>query len=72
MTARSLQRRLRDESTTFSKLVDEARRELAEDYIHDPNFSLMEIAFILGFSDFSSFSRAYKRWTGMSPSKVRK
>ncbi|MGB5882783.1 MAG: AraC family transcriptional regulator [Desulfobulbales bacterium] len=72
MTARSLQRRLRAEGTTFSKLVDEARRELAEDYIHDPSFSLMEVAFILGFSDFSSFSRAYKRWTGISPSKVRK
>ena len=72
MTVRSLQRRLRDENTTFSKLVDEARRELAEDYIHDPIFSLMEIAFILGFSDYSSFSRAYKRWTGMSPTKARK
>ena len=72
MTARSLQRKLRDEGTTFSKLVDEARRELAEDYIHDPSFSLMEAAFILGFSDYSSFSRAYKRWTGMSPSKARK
>ena len=72
MTARSLQRRLKDENTTFSKLVDEARRELAEDYIHDFSFSLMEVAFILGFSDYSSFSRAYRRWTGMSPSKVRK
>lgn len=72
MTARSLQRRLKDENTTFSKLVDEARRELAEDYIHDLNFSLMEVAFILGFSDFSSFSRAYRRWTGIPPSKARK
>ena len=72
MTARSLQRRLGDEGTTFSNLVDEARRDLAEDYIHDPSFSLMEVAFILGFSGYSSFSRAYKRWTGMSPSKARK
>ena len=72
MTARSLQRRLGDEGTTFTYLVDEARRDLAEDYIHDPSFSLMEVAFILGFSGYSSFSRAYKRWTGMSPSKARK
>ena len=72
MTARSLQRRLGDEGTTFSNLVDEARRDLAEDYINDPSFSLMEVAFVLGFSGSSSFSRAYKRWTGMSPSKARK
>ena len=67
VSVRSLQRRLRDEGTTFRQLVDDVRRELAEDYIGDPATSLMEVAFVLGFSIYSSFSRAYKRWTGLSP-----
>ena len=71
-SVRSLQRRLRIEGTTFSELVDEVRRELAEEYIRDTSINLMEIAFILGFSVYSSFSRAYKRWTGLSPSEGRR
>jgi AraC-like DNA-binding protein len=72
MSARSLQRRLREEGTTFRNLVDEVRRDLAQDYIGDPGISLMEVAFVLGFSVYSSFSRAYKRWTGMSPGEGRR
>ena len=72
MSTRSLQRRLRDEGTTFRNLVDEVRRKLAEKYIREPGISLMEVAFVLGFSVYSSFSRAYKRWTGMSPGEGRR
>jgi len=72
MSTRSLQRRLREEGTTFSILVDEVRRDLAQDYIRNPGISLMEVAFVLGFSVYSSFSRAYKRWTGMSPGEGRR
>jgi len=72
MSKRSLQRKLHEEGMTFSELVDEVRRELAEGYIRDPGINLMEVAFILGFSVYSSFSRAYKRWTGISPAEGRR
>ena len=72
MSRRSLQRKLRAAHTTFRTLLDEVRQELAKDYINDPTFSLMEIAFVLGYSEYSSFSRAYKRWTKSPPSNVRK
>ena len=72
MSGRTIQRRLREEGTSFKKLLDEARRELAEEYIRDPRFTLLEVAFILGYSDYSSFSHAYKRWTGTAPSKTKK
>ena len=72
MSTRSLQRRLREEGTAFSILVDKVRRELAEDYNRDPGISLMEVAFVLGFSVYSFFARAYKRWTGVSPGEGRR
>lgn len=72
LSTRSLQRKLRSDHTTFQELLDEVRQELAESYIHDSSISLMEIAFLLGYSEYSSFSRAFKRWTSNSPSKVRK
>jgi AraC-like DNA-binding protein len=72
LSTRSLQRKLQTNRTTFQTLLEEVRQELAEGYIHDSTISLMEIAFVLGFSEYSSFSRAYKRWTGISPSEVRK
>jgi AraC-like DNA-binding protein len=72
MSTRSLQRKLQIAHTTFRTLLDEVRQELAENYVHDSSISLMEIAFVLGYSEYSSFSRAYKRWTEMSPSEIRK
>ncbi len=72
MSTRSLHRKLQGAHTTFGKLLDEVRREIAEHYIHDSKVSLMEIAFVLGYSEYSSFWRAYKRWTKTSPSDIRK
>ncbi|MBW2441543.1 MAG: AraC family transcriptional regulator [Deltaproteobacteria bacterium] len=72
MSTRSLQRKLQDARTTFGTLLDEVRQELAEHYIHDSTVSLTEIAFVLGYSEYSSFWRAYKRWTKTSPSEIRK
>ncbi|MGD9077874.1 MAG: AraC family transcriptional regulator [Desulfobacterales bacterium] len=72
MSTRSLQRKLQDVRTTFSTLLNEVRQEIAEHYIHDPTVSLTEISFILGYSEYSSFWRAYKRWTKTSPSAIRK
>ncbi|MBW1943521.1 MAG: AraC family transcriptional regulator [Deltaproteobacteria bacterium] len=70
-SARSLQRYLRNEGTTFSKVCDAVRAELAKDYVRDQGMSLSEVAFILGFSEQSAFSRAFKRWTGLTPSEAR-
>jgi len=50
----------------------EVRTELANQYVNDASLTLTEISYMLGFSEISSFSRAYKRWTGQSPSMARK
>ena len=62
---------LRDRVQIAAQLTLPPRRELAEQYINDPSLSLQEISFLLGFSEQSAFSRAYRRWTGQSPSAVR-
>jgi AraC-like DNA-binding protein len=67
VSSRTLQRRLADESTNLRTLILEVRRELAEKYIADKSMPLAEISYMLGFSDTSSFSRAFKQWTGGSP-----
>jgi AraC-like DNA-binding protein len=72
MSARSLHRRLTLEDTSFKILLLEIRTELASQYISDATLSLTEISYMLGFSEVSSFSRAYRRWTGWSPSVARK
>jgi AraC-like DNA-binding protein len=69
---RNLNRKLSSEGTSFKSLLMEIRRELAEQYISDSTLTLTEISFLLGFSEVSSFSRAYRRWEGQSPSEVRK
>ncbi|WP_214660478.1 AraC family transcriptional regulator [sulfur-oxidizing endosymbiont of Gigantopelta aegis] len=67
MSYRSLQRKLAESNTTFKDLFEQSRHELAEEYILDDHLSMTEITFMLGFSELSSFSRAYRRWTGVSP-----
>ena len=71
MTARNLHRKLHKENTSFKLLLNEVRQELAEQYIRDRSITLTEMSFMLGFSEVSSFSRAYKNWTGKAPSAVR-
>ena len=68
---RTMQRQLQTENTNFKTLLNEVRSELADKYIRDNQLSLTEISFMLGFSEMSSFSRAFKRWTGESPSNFR-
>jgi AraC-like DNA-binding protein len=72
MTVRTLQRRLREEGTTFGDVVDEARRELALAHLSAPQPTIGEIAFLLGFSEPSAFHRAFRRWTGTTPSEYRR
>ena len=67
MSARNLQRHLADEGTSFKELLNEARIDLARTYVEEGRLTVMEIAFVLGFADTSAFSRAFKRWTGVSP-----
>lgn len=71
VSVRTLQRKLSDAETSYRELVDSTRRELAQAYIRDRTVSLSELAFMLGFSDASAFSRAYKRWTGQTPGDAR-
>jgi AraC-like DNA-binding protein len=71
VSSRTLQRKLADEGTSFRALLLEVRRELAEKYILDNSMPLAEISYMLGFSDTSSFSRAFKRWTGDPPNAYR-
>ena len=72
MSVRNLQRRLKEVGTTFRTLLETVRKDLASTYLHDPDIEFAEVAFLLGFSDQSAFSRAFRRWTGHSPSEARK
>lgn len=71
MNVRNLQRKLQQEGTSFKKILNQVREELALKYIKDSHLSLSEISFLLGFAETSSFSRAFKRWTGGSPTTYR-
>ena len=71
MSERTLQRRLKDEGVTFAALVDEVRPDLARMYLADPKLAIFEVAFLLGYSEPSAFNRAFRRWTGTSPSDFR-
>lgn len=68
VSARTLQRHLASESARFDDVADDARRELAELLLRDQRRSVSEVAALTGFAEVSSFSRAYRRWTGRSPS----
>ena len=71
MSERTLARRLAERDYTFSSLVDEVRAQLAKEYLRQSRFSVTDVAFLLGFSDQSNFARAFKRWTGESPTEFR-
>jgi len=63
----ALRRQLRDEGANYREVLDETRRALAERYLRENKYSLCQITYLLGFSDQSNFSRAFKRWTGSTP-----
>jgi len=67
LSLRSMQRKLKARGVSFRKLLDDTRRQLAEQYLKDSTLSVSEIAYLLGFAEVSSFSRAFKRWTGHAP-----
>ena len=71
VSARTLQRKLGDSGTTFRKIVDETRHAWALAHFSMPQMSVNEVTHLLGFSCSSSFTRAFRRWTGLSPSEWR-
>jgi len=69
---RSLQLNLQEEGTTFREVLESVRKALALDFLADPTISLLEVTFLLGFSEPSAFHRAFRRWTGATPAEFRK
>jgi AraC-like DNA-binding protein len=72
MSPRTLQRRLADEQTSYQALVREVREDLASGYLTESRLSISEIAYLLGFSDVSTFHRAFRRWTHETPRAYRR
>ncbi|WP_299040924.1 AraC family transcriptional regulator [uncultured Tateyamaria sp.] len=71
LSTRSLQRRLREESTTFQKVLDSTRAELARTYLTSTELNVAEISYLLAYRDPNSFYRAFNTWTGQTPQSVR-
>ncbi|MEA3641960.1 MAG: AraC family transcriptional regulator [Lamprobacter sp.] len=71
VSARTLQRKLQEEGTSFQAELDRVRRQLAEQYIQSDAYDLQTITYLTGFANPPAFSRAYKKWTGRSPSEDR-
>jgi AraC-like DNA-binding protein len=71
MSPRTFARRLAEEKTSYAALVDDLRRDLAMRYLEDQNLELTQIAWLLGYSEVSSFNHAFRRWSHVSPKVVR-
>jgi AraC-like DNA-binding protein len=71
MSPTKLQLKLSQRGTNFQQLLDDTRKELACSYLSQASRPVTEITFLLGFSDTSNFTRAFKRWTGLSPTDFR-
>jgi AraC-like DNA-binding protein len=67
MHSRTLGRRLDDFGTSFQRLVDESRFEIARQMLEDTSLDVMEIAASLGYARASAFTRAFRRWSGTTP-----
>ncbi|MCP5018513.1 MAG: AraC family transcriptional regulator [Ketobacter sp.] len=72
LTPRALQNRLRQAEVSFKDVVDRVRQVLVLGYMQDTSLTLLDLAFLLGFAEQSSFSRAFKRWFGQPPQQYRK
>ena len=71
LSTRCLQRRLREEDTSFGEVVDGLRHEKAQLLLRDPHLAVYEVGYLLGYSDPSTFHRAFRRWEWTSPSRFR-
>lgn len=72
MSVRTLQRRLADRSSSYSKVVERARFEIARRMLQDPGHQIYDVAFAAGYSDSPHFTRAFRRTAGVSPSEYRR
>ncbi|MBA5635726.1 AraC family transcriptional regulator [Duganella sp. LX20W] len=71
LSPRTLQRKLSEAGATFQQVLDQARFALARDYLRQPELSLVDIAFLLGYQEQSAFNHAFKEWSGMNPGAFR-
>ncbi|MBZ2169443.1 AraC family transcriptional regulator ligand-binding domain-containing protein [Marinobacter sp. F4216] len=71
MSERTLQRRLDERQLSFNRLIEDIRQQLARAYVAQSSMQFSEIAFLLGYSELSAFGRAFRRWSGSSPSAFR-
>lgn len=72
MSPRSLQRRLAEQGIGFQALLGQTRQQLAEAYLRDASVELAEVALLLGYSEQSAFTRAFRQWTGQAPLQWRR
>jgi AraC-like DNA-binding protein len=72
VSRRTLQRRLKDRDSNFQNLLQGVKYSLARKYLEDKSLSVIEIAFLLGYGDPSSFSAAFKSWSGFTPTEFRR
>jgi AraC-like DNA-binding protein len=70
-SARSLQRDLQASGSSFRKVLNGLRKELALAYLPQPHLSLLDIAMLLGYTEQSAFSRSFRQWSGVAPSEYR-
>jgi AraC-like DNA-binding protein len=72
MSRRTLQRRLQDEGTSVHDLIDDVRRDLATRYLQQPDLTIADVAYLLGFAEPSTFHRAFRKWTGTTPGEYKR
>ena len=66
-----MRRRLQEEDTSYQEILDDVRAELASRYLTKEKRGIEEVAFLLGFSDPSAFTKAFRRWTGQDARGLR-
>ena len=72
MSVRTLSRRLRERELSYRRMVDDLRRRLTLEYLKDTDLRISDIAYLVGYSEVSAFTHAFRRWTGLSPSAHRR
>lgn len=71
VSSRTIQRRLQEEGSSFQRVLEEARHQLARQYLNNSVLELNEAAYLLGYNDANSFVRAFRTWEGMPPARWR-
>ena len=72
ISSRTLHRRLQERDLVFKELLQKTRQQLAQQYLKEERLTLSEIALLLGYSEQSAFSRAFKQWLGITPLRFQK